>query len=246
LEKVRRRRKGISSLRRYGGSAYGSRLVEGGLQCRLHDGSLVVHLQPSDCNRRVEREAARRSEITGEAARAQPQRGTGRECHVRAVAERCAVDRDAVQVGEDQTCGLTEYLHRTGENAAWTVAHFIQDHARGLAGEARVGTERATELTGAVDEAVVEDKTDRIDVEVLIAVEREAGGVGRADVDHAHAVGRVEDLGREADRGERIGDRAGERGRGEQAHSARGREQNAEQQRADQPLRAGAMRRGRG
>ena len=103
------------------------------------------------------------------------------------VDETAAIHRNAVRVGQHVIGRLAENLLGTVEGRGVAADHFVENHARRLALELRVGRQLPGELGLAGLQGVVQHHTLAVDVVVQELVMGQATGIRRDDVDDGHA-----------------------------------------------------------
>ena len=138
-----------------------------------------------------------------------------------------AARRDPVRVRDDHRRRRAEHFERAVQQARVAAARrrdLVHDHTRGPTVQVRVRLHVPARQRRARHQAVVQDQPDRVDVEALVLVQRDARRVRRGDVDDGHAAARarrLRDRGLERDRGRRVGNRCGSGKLHRQAHTHR-------------------------
>ncbi|VVN48573.1 hypothetical protein PS681_06091 [Pseudomonas fluorescens] len=113
-------------------------------------------------------------------------RTTDHQIGVRRVDKTAAIHRDAVGVGQHVIgCAAEDFL-RAVDGGRVATDHFVEDHARGLALQLRVGRQLPGQLRLPGLQGVVQHQALAVDVVVEELVVRQARTVGRDDVDDGH------------------------------------------------------------
>jgi len=127
-------------------------------------------------------------EIAFEVAAAHDGRAGG-EGGAAGVDEAAAGAADAGRVGEDDLGAAAGDFEVAREPAGTGGEDFVEDDARRAGGQIGVALYPAAQLGPGVAAGVVEDGPAGVDVELGVAVVREAGSTRALDVDQRHAVG---------------------------------------------------------
>ncbi|KPB15834.1 Uncharacterized protein AC516_4556 [Pseudomonas amygdali pv. sesami] len=119
-------------------------------------------------------------------------RFTGGQSDLRGIDETAAVATDAIRVGDNDPRRLPGHFRVAPELAGVGPDHFVKNGGSGRATQVGVANDNSAQL-GALGlvRGVVKDDALAVDVELLILVMRQAGGIGRGNVDDRHAIARL-------------------------------------------------------
>ncbi|MNM57347.1 hypothetical protein D3C81_685450 [compost metagenome] len=113
-------------------------------------------------------------------------RFAGGQRNARRIDKSAAVAADAVGVGYHHVGLIAEHLELALQLGTAAAGDFIDDQLRGLAFEIAVGTQLPGQLRLTGGGGVVQHRAGRGDIEILIAVVRDAGTVWRGDINYRH------------------------------------------------------------